>query len=73
MVKEFISLVPGEYWVTNWLALANNPFEVPTVDHNTLEISVAVADAVNTEPWQTEPIGAVTTVGALVILILISL
>ena len=34
---------------------------------------MAVADAENTDPWQTESVGVVTTVGALVILIVISL
>ena len=34
---------------------------------------MAVADAENTDPWQTESVGMVTTVGALVILIVISL
>ena len=72
-MKEFMSFEPGVYWVTSWLALENNPFEVPTVDHNTEELFVAVADAVNTAPWQIVSVGVVTTVGSLVILIVISL
>ena len=73
IVKEVISFEPGVYWVTSWLAFANNPFEVPIVDHKTEELFVAVADAVKIAPWQTTPVGAVVTVGAFVILIVISL
>ena len=73
MVNELISLDPGVYWVTNWFALVNKPFEVPTVVQSTEVLSVVVAEAEYTDPWQTASIGAVTTVGALVILILISL
>ena len=48
------------------------PFDVPTVDHNIDAALVAVADAVNTESWQTVSFGAVVTVGALVMFIVIS-
>ena len=71
--NDVVSFDPGVYCVTNWLALVNNPFEVPTVDQSTDVEYVVVAEAEYTAPWQTVSVGEVTTVGALVILILISL
>ena len=73
IVNEEVSLDPWVYWVTNWLALVKVPFDVPTVVHKTVVASVAVAVAVYTASWQTLSFGAVVTVGALVMLIVISL
>ena len=72
IVNESVSLEPWVYWAVNWFALVKVPFDVPTVDHNIEAALVAVADAVYTVSWQTVSVGAVVTVGALVMFIVIS-
>jgi hypothetical protein len=73
MVKVAVSLVPGVYKAVVVFALVKVPLEVPTVVQSTEVAFVAMTVAVNTFPSHSTPVGAVVTVGAGLIVIVISL